>query len=68
MRGLPQNAVMEVTLSLQIEFFQISESVFRVKRFLLLLVLDLLMVFFVFYFDSYSIIEKQHRSHQILFV
>ena len=64
----PQNVVMQVTLSLQIGFFKISASVFRVKRFLLLFVLDLLMNFFAFYSDSYSIIKNKQRSHQILFV
>ena len=48
--------------------FWISASVFRVKRFLLLFVLDLLMNFFAFYSDSYSIIKNKQRSHQILFV
>ena len=48
--------------------FWISASVFRVKRFLLLFVLDLLMDFFAFYSDSYSIIKNKQRRHQILFL
>ena len=63
----PQNVVMQVTLSLQIGFFKFQQ-VFSEQKDLLLFVLDLLMNFFAFYSDSYSIIKNKQRSHQILFV